>query len=204
MIQGAFKRAFIWPWAPDEFLAAVLKNNGVVDATPSKQPNPVLAAVVEDVRRVVANELQVARREPDVHVMRAKVKKEVRYSTFDLARLAADTEREEAEAAAAKASAKEAKEGKKRKREDEADERRLKKMSTENTKLAMTLCKVCLCCRTKLDRADNDAVGCKTCDCTRRCKKFKECKQALAIHERFCEALDLRSKPELLRVKLTD
>ena len=103
VIQGAFKRAFIWPWAPDEFLAAVLKNNGVVDATPSKQPNPVLAAVVEDVRRVVAKELQVARREPDVHVMRAKVKKEVRYSTFDLARLAADTEREEAEAAAAKA-----------------------------------------------------------------------------------------------------
>jgi len=141
VIQGAFKRAFICPWQPDMLLAAVLKNNGVADATPSKLPNPVLAAVVESVRSVVANDIQEAKRLPDSMQLTASVKKNTRYTTFDLTELAERNEREKAAAAATKAATKEVKVAKKRKKEEEADERRLKKSMTENAKLALTLSK---------------------------------------------------------------
>ena len=113
VIQGAFKRAFICPWQPDMMLAAVLKNNGGADATPSKLPNPVLAAVVESVRSVVANDIQEAKRLPDSMQLTASVKKNTRYTTFDLTELAERNEREKAAAAATKAATKEVKVAKK-------------------------------------------------------------------------------------------
>ncbi len=202
VVRSAFERSFMWPWNPNGLLAAARKNNGIADPSPSKRTSLVMKEAIEYARTAAASELQKAKSEPDVRVVKADVVDNVYYSAFDLVGMVTKKADEDAAALAAKAAKKSGVVEKKRKRDEEQDAQRLAKMSTVNFRIAQTIAKVCLNCRAKLDVTENDCIGCESCDVTWCCKTTALCAKMLDMHETYCKTTDNRKKPELLRTKL--